>query len=245
MLREKNNMKLNLENVDGFVVDLTWNVSVKQQYKDIFGESENISIEDMRQAIIDYYTQTYNLVLCKQYNVFQIIESEVKIDVVEKQISHSDMVVASLENRCYKLFTKDRGFIFVEKYDEHEDIDKTYDREERERAKIYDEFGYYLDYISLDGTTNISYWTTITDLLNKETGLEILHSLDIDEDMITGDSVINVLKLYANFLQDDYGEQEDIDNIYERIADKNWTEKDLIEHYTIQKIGTVYFIILA
>ena len=52
-------MKLNLENVDGFVVDLTWNVNVKQQYKEIFGESENVSIEDMRQAIIDYYTLLY------------------------------------------------------------------------------------------------------------------------------------------------------------------------------------------
>lgn len=152
--------------------------------------------------------------------------------------------IYSLEERCHKMFFNG-GFFFVEKYDENEEIDNTYDREERERAKIYDEYGYYLDYISLDGKTNKEYWSIIGDLLKSKTGLELLCKLDIDEEKIMGHNIEEVMLAYANSLEDEDGTyNEKAEEIHERLKDKNWTEKDFITCYSIQKLGEVYFIVL-
>jgi hypothetical protein len=76
-------MRINLENVDGFVVNLNWNVI--EQYEEIFGKANNLSLIEMQKAIIDYYTQTYDIVLCKSYNVFQVIEDTNMLVEIRKQ----------------------------------------------------------------------------------------------------------------------------------------------------------------
>lgn len=239
-------MKINFENIDGFVIDLTTSESVLQKYKEIYNLKTNLPLEEMRKLIVNYYTQTYDIVLCKDYNVYQVIEDKNIIFSFEnkKKTYHTDLVVASLEKRCHKIFFNN-GFFFLEKFDEDEEIDNTYDREERERAKLYDEYGYYLDYISLDGKTNKEYWGIISDFLKSKTGLELLCKLDIDEEKIMGHSIEEVMLAYANSLEDEDGTyNEEAEEIHERLKDKNWAEKDFITCYNIQKLGEVYFIVL-
>ena len=145
-----------------------------------------------------------------------------------------------LDYRCYKFLLKFGGYFYVEKFEEENDSVLKYTREEPERAKIYDEYGGYLDYICLDGASNKEYWGFLSKLLESETPEQFLHSLDIEEPIISGDSILTVLNNYVRELED-----EEEEELLQLRLGYNWTEKDLIEKYNIQKIGNLYFIILV
>ena len=158
-------------------------------------------------------------------------------------MNNLDLINFNLENRCHKILLDCGGYFYVEKFDTNEPS-LSFTREEEERAKIYDEFGGYLDYISVESISNSDYWSVINNLTQSASSKEFLNKLDIDEDIVLGDSIFNLLFAYA----EGFGENEDEEEkslLYERLNDKNWSEEDLIEKYNIQKVGNLYFIILA
>lgn len=217
-----------LEKADGFVLDLTTEEQVEMVFNELFNK-DNTNIENKRKAILSYYTNTYNIVLCKGYNVFQVLERQ------------EDLHTFSIENRCRKISLDCGGYFYVERFEKEHDNLFLPLREEEERAKIYDETGGYLDYISCESIETKDYEDIITHLQQSQSAVEFLGKLDIDEEMIIANSLQQVLTDFATSLDDGFEESE----ILERIKDKNWTEKDLMERYEIQKVGNCYFKILC
>ena len=158
-------------------------------------------------------------------------------------INHTIMLKMALNKRCHKFLLQDGGYIYIEKFDSDPEKDKENVREEDERAKIYDERGTYLDYICLDGLSNAEYWSRLSTILSVKDGEDlILNKLDIGEEMVTGEDIREVLLNYAETFDK---EDEEREEILERLIDKNWSEDDLMSRYCIQKVGICYFIVLV
>ena len=80
---------LDLEQVDGFVVDLTTEEQVRDTYKFIFGKSKIADIEELdilRREIVRHYSETYPQIIKKGHNVYQIIETRIQGETTEQQI---------------------------------------------------------------------------------------------------------------------------------------------------------------
>lgn len=75
---------LNLENADGFVIDLSTAELVFNKLKEIIPnniervniEAHTVCLDQLRMYILDYYTIRYRYILMRPNNVYQIIEEE-------------------------------------------------------------------------------------------------------------------------------------------------------------------------
>ena len=147
-----------------------------------------------------------------------------------------ELIKIQMEQRCNKVNILGGGYFFIEKFDG--------EREEEDRAKIYDEFGGYLDYFNLDGKTKEEYNNYIDYLKNSKSFDEFIDKIDLKDAnyLYQGSNVKELLLSFSEYFTDE--ETEEKEELYERIEDKNWNEQDLIERYNIQKIDGHYFIIV-
>ena len=74
---------LDFKKLDGFVIDLSTEELVEQEFKNVLDVTEDFvcwskspTINDKREHILKYYIDNYKYVFCKSLNVYQICESE-------------------------------------------------------------------------------------------------------------------------------------------------------------------------